>query len=87
MASLCASIHCGDVEMLSVSGAASNPHKVVLGIGQYGCDASVFMTPEVARRMAALLIADATRCETWHAERALARQAEPAEEPLDEVVF
>jgi hypothetical protein len=45
-----------------------NPHLVTLTVDNRGHSIDLFLSPEAARTVALLLIADADRCEAFHAE-------------------
>jgi hypothetical protein len=45
-----------------------NPHLVTLTVDNGGHSIDLFLSPEAARMVALLLIADADRCEAFHAE-------------------
>jgi hypothetical protein len=46
-----------------------NPHLVTLTVDNGGHSIDLFLRPETARTVALLLIADADRCEAFHAEK------------------
>jgi hypothetical protein len=46
-----------------------NPHLVTLTVDNRGHSIDLFLSPEAARTVALLLIADADRCEAFHAEK------------------
>jgi hypothetical protein len=57
-----------------------NPHLVTLTVDNGGHSIDLFLSPEAARTVAALLIADAERCEVFQLQQPLGLDVAPSNE-------